>query len=1188
MVYTKCNPNFQSQYCYLDNLSININDYLNNKSAYEKSTISCNKGHPLVFVNSENRKKHFRHKNTSDMEGHAMSEWHSEWQGHFPNTEIPFLRKEGQVRERRADVVLNDTIIVELQHSHITPEEVFSRKNDYFLHGREIVWILDGSKVEKKYLESTNRYFLYFNVEDSWKYRSFDLYESVYLDISGSIFKLFPKLVRNGMTDVSEPKSKDEFITALFNGQSLWDDTHPPQCELYVKQEGAGNGKTYGIIQRIVDPSFSHYKTFIYVTKQHSAKYIMFDELRKQLSFEEFEDYEAINKTNSKNKKQYVYDIVNKKSGEVKHIIFATIDSFMHSIGEQNNSAYDLFLGIINNIIQDDPQNSLLKITSNSSIRFANDTRKLNKETIFIVDECQDLATDYARAIIKIMRATYMDCLVVGDILQSIHHERNAFRFFMERSNDDEIAPFIKRTILPQKNICRRFNKKELVDFVNSIVNFNYNDMGLPYVEAANPFDDPYKSIHFFRASTKNIDEESLVDEESEDKSRLRNTDKDVEDIMNLFQEEVYTNKREPNDFLFITPFTSNNLLAQELELQIHLFWEKQLGVVSTFQRYAVFHRSQEGTSINLDESKDATRIVSCHAAKGDGRKVVFLIGFTEKTITTFSKRTDSLIFESMINVMFTRMKEKLYIQYSPNGDNLHRRYYKYSSSIEDRVLDVIPVLPVINKFMKLNKLIDYYDGEENWKFFQPIVDETKTPSVNNGGKDKRILDMTHHTIRKQIMDMMFMMSIIDKERNMTYDPRKKQFLRIFENIAKTKPIICQSYSAYVKSLAILEAQSKPSKSKNESLKNFPILNLKASTREGVPYSEILSRFMSVIASFTGDFVNKKQSRLLCPLEAIILYFMNEIIRRGRFADMTIFYLYDILDKYENAFKDSNIHKECSCRSYFKETINENANDLFHIKHFETLITIQENVKNIYTRNPKIAWLNNYDCYFNGGSNNFALVKQFAFHGYDDEKQETILFYLKPQFNQLNEKDTMINILMDTWLLMNFNRKREENIQKYHGKKIRACILSLESEEPLFVDVNSIVKKYESTILQEVFNRWASQFLQSHEAIYYYYNYYREEAKREKKSIKTFSTDFIKRIKEHYDDDEGSKEVSYIRDFFLGLSLDNDMIPLEMKQLIISQYDDKEKFIGSLTNKLCKELANYLGTEIDDETEEQY
>ncbi len=49
-------------------------------------------------------------------------------------------------------------------------------------------------------------------------------------------------------------------------------------------------------------------------------------------------------------------------------------------------------------------------------------------------------------------------------------------------------------------------------------------------------------------------------------------------------------------------------------------------------------HKNDEGKSINLKESENATRIMSIHASKGTGCEVVFLLGINEQTLRVFSK----------------------------------------------------------------------------------------------------------------------------------------------------------------------------------------------------------------------------------------------------------------------------------------------------------------------------------------------------------------------------------------------------------------------------------------------------------------------------------------------------------------------------------------------------------------------
>ena len=54
------------------------------------------------------------------------------------------------------------------------------------------------------------------------------------------------------------------------------------QTKIFIKQQGAGNGKTYGVIQLLQDSKCEQYDTFIYLTKQHSAKHIIKSEIEDQ------------------------------------------------------------------------------------------------------------------------------------------------------------------------------------------------------------------------------------------------------------------------------------------------------------------------------------------------------------------------------------------------------------------------------------------------------------------------------------------------------------------------------------------------------------------------------------------------------------------------------------------------------------------------------------------------------------------------------------------------------------------------------------------------------------------------------------------------------------------------------------------------------------------------------------------
>ena len=62
------------------------------------------------------------------------------------------------------------------------------------------------------------------------------------------------------------------------------------QSNLYIKQQGAGNGKTYGLIQNLKNKNFSHYDYFIIVSKQHSAKTIIYNEFNPTVALNYLKD----------------------------------------------------------------------------------------------------------------------------------------------------------------------------------------------------------------------------------------------------------------------------------------------------------------------------------------------------------------------------------------------------------------------------------------------------------------------------------------------------------------------------------------------------------------------------------------------------------------------------------------------------------------------------------------------------------------------------------------------------------------------------------------------------------------------------------------------------------------------------------------------------------------------------------
>ena len=250
----KCDKNFETQWMYINNKCINISEY---EKSFKKEIPRCKFGHELVFCNGSKIKSYFRHKYEKDTWSSGMSKFHLTWQGRFKDTEIRFPKiNESQIKDRNADVVLNDNYILEIQHSHISEKEVLDRYHDYELHNKKIIWLLDGNTedVECNKL-SDGTYLIQF--KQSWKYKSFvHKYEFILLDTNDQIFKIpVRQICTTKMVKVVSSKSIDDILNTFNDNPEtiwrIWPQSNIIKPKLTVRQKGAGNGKTYGIWKSI-------------------------------------------------------------------------------------------------------------------------------------------------------------------------------------------------------------------------------------------------------------------------------------------------------------------------------------------------------------------------------------------------------------------------------------------------------------------------------------------------------------------------------------------------------------------------------------------------------------------------------------------------------------------------------------------------------------------------------------------------------------------------------------------------------------------------------------------------------------------------------------------------------------------------------------------------------------------------
>jgi hypothetical protein len=1172
----KCNINFTSQYVHIktngETLCLNINEYIEQFENYKNCVLYCNNNHELCFANGKKVKPYFRHKNSEDTGGYPMSTWHCEWQSNFPITEVVFNKiNDKQIKERRADVFLNDNFVIEFQHSKINAEDVNNRMYDYKFHNKEIIWVVDGNgSILVKELNYSKRIYLEFT-SDYWKFESFINCPYVYIDINSYIYKIIPKNIKSYMIDVQLPVTKDIFINNMLNNIIIFNDDEPNQSNLFIKQQGAGNGKTFGIIQMLQSNDFKHYKYFIYVTKQHSARFVIFSELKKQIENGNLKNLRLVSdleecEKNSVSTKKYIVKFLNLTTNNYCEIIIGTIDSFMYCISNKKISDIDKFQGIVNSIID----NHIETKTKNGTISYGGMNIILNKETILIGDEFQDPTNNYAKAIIQIMRDRYIDAYVVGDKLQSISIENNAFTYLL-----DNHFSHTNKTIFDFTNICRRFNNKTLIEFVNYVIPFD--KFNLPTIKLCENLPDNKDSLVIFEGEEFNNYKENECKINDE-----------VDKIMKHYINEVILNNREPNDFLIVTPFTHKNPLVDALELAINIYWSN-IKKDNNFTRYAIFHKSEQGTSIDLSESENSTRIVSIHSSKGDGRNVVFVIGLDEQSLKKFSGESENLIYYSLLHVAVTRMIQKLYIYFVNNSDHIARKIKNYL--YEKNITNIKPNFKIYNS-------VNYKDlSEELKKDFkiikENIIDNAKLENLYEENENKQIIDMSHHNIRYSGALINTLMQIITDENKNKNKDVKKQIKAILYNITQIGITVTDTWKGYN---ILLKDRS------------IPILKITDKGLEYIKYFEIIVNIANNILTKIKKIINSQNNEILCPIECVVLYYMIETSKQGNYTDITILEIYNIIDIYNKSF-DSNLknHETCICKKCFYENIFENKTSKilsmqqYISSHYENINNVSSCFKEFCKKFPNVNWLYKHPVNFYGKNVDYKIYKYFELIGYDENN--VIICYIKPQFNDLNYNDTLLKSISDVFLLKNIKKNNQQNDEtndqpnddnflKFYNKRITTVIFTTDKDKPYYIvwtneDNEDLIYK-NIVFIKNIFeNKLFEKYKTECKSIYYFYKYWRENIPNQISSplkVIEFIIDKYNEIKTN--NSIKSKEFPYfISDFFNNIKfLIEYCKDKEERKKILQKYDEDNFFIENLENKIKYSINRFLK---DDENSDE-
>jgi hypothetical protein len=1126
----QCNINFRSEFAVINGHPIHINEYIKNKEEYNLCTLLCCNQHELICVNGDKNKKHFRHKHSEDVEGdHPMTAWHCEWQGHFPITEKKFKKLQHQNKLRQADVVIEDhKIILEIQHSPIPLKEVEQRNHDYGLHGHKVLWIIDGNEtIQVTNIKNSDRIFLEFYT-DVWKYKSFQ--DIIYVNIDTLIYKINPTEVKSDMIDVEPPIEKDLFIQYLNeNNEWLYDyKSTMPQCNLYIKQQGAGNGKTFGLIQKLQSIEFEHYKYIIIVTKQHSAKYVIYNEFKNQIENGYITDLNIIE--HYEDGKKYIINYKNKSNIDCS-VIIATIDSLMYSLGNKNHTELDKFKGIVNSIINDYTKNVI-------TFNFGGMTPPLNKEFCLISDETQDLSIEYGKAIIQIMKTKYIDAYIVGDKLQSIMYNENAFTYLMD--NEFNI---VNKIFDEPTNVCRRFYHPKLVSIVNDIVPFDKFQLKsiTPY-QYKEDYDNP---ITIFQGRSK-IDGKFDLNTE-------------VESFMNYYINEVDCNNYKPNDFLIITPFTSSNELVDAIETAVTMYWNNKYKN-NEYERYAIFHKSDTGTSINLAESENSTRIVSIHTSKGDGRPVVFVIGLNERSLLRFSKENNNLLYESLIHVALTRMKKKLYIRYDNTSDDIYHRLMKYinTESVELQ----------INKNVKYKNIISLVNDSD--------YEQLKIHVINKleyifDIKDKQLIDMQHHKIRYITMSIQFYIKIIrNKQMNDRENLKTDQIYTILNKIHKCEVCKVYKWKEYYQQL---------NKNKNidtkDSEKRIAILKLSDEGNMYGIYFQIICDYIDKVKLIIKRIIDGNNI-IICPMESIILFYMMEIFQNGNQTNITINELYYIVHIYYTSFNHSCIgHNDCLCKRKFLHQSNEdNKLTQYLLSHYQTLCSINKIYDVFLKKYTHLKWNKDKMFKYNGKTNKIFMYLKCELIGYDDEN--VYIIYIKPQLNEININEVFVKSIFDTYLLY---KSEDEDVK---NKNIKIIIFT--SDKDHYIEYEMNVKDNMILLDDILYDKICKYFQGYNNNIYNYYTYIKNKEQNIVDGNITNSMFIIKTIINTLNTKEKKDIIpEYIFDFLKNIKtkieddMDDEDDKIKQTKIINGNFGKYRDFHGNLNKRLDEFVSEYMG-----------
>jgi hypothetical protein len=1075
----------------------------------------------LTIVRSSIRKPHLRHINPEpNLDKQPESIWHSSFKQYFNKYEIevPLPKKPGMVSSRYADFLIHENRhILEARHTKITVDEVNARTSDYILSGYKVSWVIDITNSIKKEINGVdnklkdnihaddacititkytfpdhNEYSIEI-MNDFWRINSFIDMDVIYFSHSDEIYKIIPKDVKKHMCKIHPPVSKSCFIKSLRDGTDPWIDCPKLiQSYVYYKQQGAGSGKTYGIMQSLNnDPDVTKFNTYIFITKMHSAVHVMYSEFMNQYNEGKLTniDSDEHKLTYIDNGKKKFVEYYNTQTGQFYNLVFCTVDSFIHKVNSKEFKSYDPFYERVKTIL-----NGEIIINESGTLEsmFPSKLIKLNRKTMVLIDETQDLLEEYGDAFLKITNETYMNLFIVGDKLQSLMSSKNIMADFSTKLSKDSVE--IKH--YPPQNIIRRFKSPKLVNFVNEMVNFK--EFGLTKMElhekSSEDIDDS-ESLKFFSYKDSNIFIEA--DDHKRDDISItpeRKNECRLDIIMRHYIYEVEVNNRKPEDFLIVSSYVSKNMLLTGLLTAINSYWinrilndKKFMDKVktwpywkdvnyNTYTEYAILHKSDVGTSINLADSEYKTRIVSIHTSKGDGRPVVFALDITESKLQCYNTYKTDLKFESLLHVAITRQKETLYFEVENNYDIIYKRL-KPIIAEQDTNLYLSTQFTSKTTALTIKKIVEKssYDSIESLKDFPKSYIDGKLEKINsrsNTGK-KHIIDMGYHSIRYYVMKTNSLIVLYNKIKFRKSGPdNKNQIYALIKNITNIEICDVKNGREYY---VILRQNIGNSNKLIKDRDPYKIPLIKYTSKKDTDYYKDYQNIHDIL---TKTSVSIGSNAYNDPLR---------ILDEDVFSSVAFSYLFNITNNCyytELPLTHNDIY-------HYYNLYTSNSSTIFNGDYKKNFMNMVKHnmipaLVEIVDSDDTLNWLTDHVFRLStDGKINSTLQINTAIDIVAYNKKEVHLFYIKPQFNSLNYYITISRMIMDTALIL-LSNTITQNVCLTPDHIIKCHILTCDSNKTITFDpwndlcnknmdtikniLHECIEKYYEDYISELFN----------------------------------------------------------------------------------------------------------------------